>query len=412
MSRRTELCRNFQRGSCRYGSDCKFLHPTQQPSNPYGFGVKNPSQTRSGFGFGATHQNQKASERGNRFLPLSGAGSVGSQQNDSQPQVANHVCNDPNICKQQIVEDLKNERPVWKLTCYSHWRSLPCDIIGDISYEELRFAAYDDAKQGLSLQQIIQRESSLVNSKKEEFNNLLRTPYRPPSNSSSSGFNSSSAPFSFQNNTIASVPSVGLFGSTTGGTYQTSAGFGTPPNTFGSVLGNTLHAFGNQAQTPNQNPFGKASVFPTNFTGQQNPNSSAIGFGANSSPFGAPGPFSSEGASRHTFGSTPGTNMFGSQNNANMISNNPFSSAATNSMPFSSFGNQAVHTPNNITVSGSLAGTSGNPFVTITSAAPMGSVSPASVPSVTQSTENDIWLKDTWGVGEIPEDEPPPYARR
>jgi len=46
-----------------------------------------------------------------------------------------------------------------------HWTELfvlsvcsgPCDIIGDVSYEELRAAAYDDYKRGLSLQSIVRK---------------------------------------------------------------------------------------------------------------------------------------------------------------------------------------------------------------------------------------------------------------
>lgn len=33
--------------------------------------------------------------------------------------------------------------------------STPCDIVGDISYEELRAAAYEDAKKGMNLQSIV-----------------------------------------------------------------------------------------------------------------------------------------------------------------------------------------------------------------------------------------------------------------
>lgn len=33
--------------------------------------------------------------------------------------------------------------------------SAPCDIVGDISYEELRAAAYEDNKKGMSLPQIV-----------------------------------------------------------------------------------------------------------------------------------------------------------------------------------------------------------------------------------------------------------------
>jgi hypothetical protein len=31
-------------------------------------------------------------------------------------------CTDPQSCRQQIVEDFKNETPLWKLTCYAHLR--------------------------------------------------------------------------------------------------------------------------------------------------------------------------------------------------------------------------------------------------------------------------------------------------
>lgn len=35
--------------------------------------------------------------------------------------------------------------------------SAPCEIVGDISYEELRTAAYDDARRGLSFQSIVRK---------------------------------------------------------------------------------------------------------------------------------------------------------------------------------------------------------------------------------------------------------------
>lgn len=40
--------------------------------------------------------------------------------------------------------------------------SLPCDIVGDISYEELRAVAYDDAKRGTNLQAIVSFLPSLL----------------------------------------------------------------------------------------------------------------------------------------------------------------------------------------------------------------------------------------------------------
>lgn len=35
--------------------------------------------------------------------------------------------------------------------------SAPCEIVGDISHEELRTAAYDDARRGLSFQSIVRK---------------------------------------------------------------------------------------------------------------------------------------------------------------------------------------------------------------------------------------------------------------
>nr|XP_015869715.1 zinc finger CCCH domain-containing protein 16 isoform X5 [Ziziphus jujuba var. spinosa]XP_048329971.1 zinc finger CCCH domain-containing protein 16 isoform X5 [Ziziphus jujuba var. spinosa] len=80
----------------------------------------------------------------------------------------------PESCRRIVVEDFENERPLWKLTCYGHLKNAPCDIIGDISYEELRAAAYDDAKRGLSLQSIVERERNLLSSKLVEFENLCK----------------------------------------------------------------------------------------------------------------------------------------------------------------------------------------------------------------------------------------------
>ncbi|KAI4351480.1 hypothetical protein L6164_005846 [Bauhinia variegata] len=228
---RREPCRNFQRGSCQYGERCKFLH-VQQPrkSNVPGFGAQNSShqqQTTNPFGFGsgahqqqksnpfgfgsqtASHQQQNANPFGfgvqnnsqskgvpdfgskqqfkpfeNKWTRSSSSAQSGASRQSDNSQSGNHKCTDPETCKHQIAEDYEHEKPLWKLTCYGHNKYAPCDIVGDVSFEELRAAAYADSKQGMSLQSIVERERNLLNSKLLEFENLLHKPYTVPVNSS------------------------------------------------------------------------------------------------------------------------------------------------------------------------------------------------------------------------------------
>ncbi|POO00310.1 Zinc finger, CCCH-type [Trema orientale] len=188
MPVKKEVCRNFQRGSCQYGQRCKFLHVTsqqqkppnnifsyqqqqQQKPNPYGFGVQNNPQPKGAPDFGS---------KSNQFKPFENSWTRSSAHtatstSEKQSQATNHKCTDPESCRRIIVEDFEQERPLWRLTCYGHWKNAPCDIVGDISYEELRAAAYDDAKRGLSLPSIVDRERNLVNSKVLEFENLCKS---------------------------------------------------------------------------------------------------------------------------------------------------------------------------------------------------------------------------------------------
>jgi nucleoporin-like protein 2 len=156
MSRRQEVCRDFQRGNCRFGTRCKFSHQlpqNQQPqSNAFDSGRRHSPQQQGGFG-----------ERGrNSFEALSNANS--SQKPQQQVPLKDHKCNDPRVCKEQIKDDMAHEHPLfWRLTSYGHWKFLPNDISGDVSPEELRALAYDSAKQGLSLHQIVSLHTHMVN---------------------------------------------------------------------------------------------------------------------------------------------------------------------------------------------------------------------------------------------------------
>ncbi|XP_040996900.1 zinc finger CCCH domain-containing protein 16 isoform X3 [Juglans microcarpa x Juglans regia] len=282
MSFKKEPCRNFQRGHCRFGEACRYLHVTQQQpksnvfgfgtqtglsqqkksnplgfgtqtgshqqqkSNPFGFGVQSSSHPKAGTDF-VSKQNQSKLFQNTWTRSTSTPTGVAPQKSDNETQAANHKCTDPEACRRQIVEDFESERPLWKLTCYGHSKNAPCDIVGDISYEELRAAAYDDAKHGLNFQSIVERERNLLSSKLVEFDNLLRKPYAvPPGRSSSqtpfSGARPNSFPLTAQNSAPPLVSSFNQLGASQNlglGISQSSNTFGTnnmPHRSEGTII--------------------------------------------------------------------------------------------------------------------------------------------------------------------------------
>ncbi|KAL1324624.1 hypothetical protein AAHE18_13G104400 [Arachis hypogaea] len=257
----------------------------------------------------------------------------------------------PEVCKRQIAEDFKQERPLWILTCYGHSKGAPCDIVGDISYEELRAAAYEDAKRGMNLQSIVERERNTLNSKLAEFEKLLSEPYRMPFNPSLNSQNHQNAnPFSMpmQNN----------------GQHNANP-FSITTQNNGPVSVSSFSQLGASLNTGFDRPSAQAPNTP--------PQSSFFGSGGN------------------TF--TPNT--------AN-ISGRGFSGA-----PSSPFSTPAVSTmfPNSTSQQPSFG------FNDLSST-PMFQTTPdVQSPSMSQgenvSTDLSIWLKEKWNPGEIPEEAPP-----
>ncbi|CAI9098973.1 OLC1v1035714C1 [Oldenlandia corymbosa var. corymbosa] len=295
MPPRKELCRNFMRGSCHFGERCKFLHAAQTPStsnpygsgvqngnfrqqsnqqqqkpNPFGFGVQNGNQTQSnryGFGVQTNSQakggfsdfgsNQSKPFENTWFRPQTNAGgSSASRQPDNQSR--SHKCTDPGACKSAIAADLKDEKPLWKLTCYGHSNNGPCDIVGDISYEELRALAYDDGKRGLSLQTIVEKERTLINAKVAEFDSLIRNLNNVPLNSAA-GIQSPFHDDTRNSNNPTSFSSFSnLAPSTSGATSPPINFFGQPHPSQNSP---TPGSFGGQLLSQTlQNPFGRFST--------------------------------------------------------------------------------------------------------------------------------------------------------
>nr|XP_043625093.1 zinc finger CCCH domain-containing protein 16-like [Erigeron canadensis] len=363
MHPRKELCRNFQRGYCQYGERCRFLHASQQQQakpNPFGLGTQstNSSQPQkpNPFGFGVKNNSQTAFNS-NQFKPgenkwsrFGPTNAPASQKEDKQSSALNHVCTDSESCKRQIAEDL-NEKPVWKLTCYGHSRNGPCDIVGDISYEELRAVVYDEVKRGTSMQSIVERERSLLNSKLIEFENLLCNPYPSPQNSTLTTQNAFSG-----TNVPSSAP----------GFSQVGTNFNSGANT--NVFSQTIQ---NRGPTPVTSFSQLNTNFNTSF--QMSPDA----------PNNASGPVSQFQAPTHI--STPSQNSF-AFGIPGQLSGQPSKQSFVSSFPAST---------SSFTNPFPVAATSQNPSAT------------QDLPSASSNNDYSIWLKDKWRAGEIPEEAPP-----
>eukprot|EP00897_Mesotaenium_endlicherianum_P008128 jgi/Mesen1/7343/ME000377S06560 len=442
MNRNQPVCRDFLRGSCKYGARCKFSHQLPQQQQQQGQG-----QQSRGSQFGQQSRQQQfrgqydgrgggggGGGTGNRFGPLAGGGGGGAsghgparQQGASAPAAApkDHRCGDARQCQEQIQQDMLNERPsTWLASAYAHWKYLNNDVAGDVSFEEARAEAYVAAQQGIPLANIVQRERALLSERTALFDALASRPYRPPAAAAAAA---APSPFGTSLPTMASSQSppaaappgaTMLFGKLVAPAGPASAPFGAPALAFGAtaaptVFGTPSSAFGSSAPPPlSPSPFGS---------------------NAGGSPFGAPAssfPAVQQLAQPASlgFGGTGGATVFGAQaGNPSFGSSSPFGFGAqgpptsvfgrqAGSSPVASFGVPAGNTaltfgsvaPHNAAAGGSLFGAApashafANSFGQVASAAAAG----GKVEGV-----EDVWLHPKWVLGQIPEAEPPVQIR-
>ncbi|KAB2085895.1 hypothetical protein ES319_A05G427800v1 [Gossypium barbadense] len=294
-----------------------------------------------------------------------------------QQTIGEEQCNDPESCKRIIAEDFEHERPLWKLTCYSHWKNSPCDIVGDVSYEELRAAAYDDAKRGLSLQSIIERERNLLNSKLVEFENFLRNPYRGPAGSAAA----QQIPFPGATTTVLSP--------TTQNTVAPQSNVPPSVSSF-SLLGASLNTGFSPGPSVQSN---NASGQPTSFS---NSAQSSNVFSANNVPSANAFSFGNQQPNQSVVASFP-TNMANfSNSSATNPAINQFSAAAISTQNFSS---SSIQSPAFLNVSLSNSEVVGREATNVQ----LGN----NLPTTVASGDSNIWLKEKWTPGEIPEEAPP-----
>ncbi|KAL2651293.1 hypothetical protein R1flu_019421 [Riccia fluitans] len=394
MSRRQEICRDFQRGSCRYGARCKFLHQAS----------------------GQQQQRQPQQKQNQRYGTSNYYGALGDNNytgrsfsnQPSQLFTKEHKCEDFRICKDQIREDLQNEHPVfWRLTSYAHYKHLPSDIIGDVSPEELRASAYESAKQGLSLKDVAQREASMFAAKSAEFDALLKNPYKGPAAQVSASPFPSFSPSPVPQNTST----VMVFGQplTLSNPTPAGSGFGQTPQPFGDTAPagfgfgqpSGVVTFGSRPSPPAASPFGsqptnkfQLSPFPSSALPAAQPNVfqqspfTGTPFGVaqpsvvQPSPFGiyaTPGSFAYPVASENL-------SPFGLSSSSGGVSSFP--------VPTAGFATPGTIVATNVTPPSSISNTA-----------------PATNMSM-QDEEEAKWYKPVWKIGEIPEEEPPVQVRQ
>ncbi|KAG6389025.1 hypothetical protein SASPL_150466 [Salvia splendens] len=405
--------------SCQYGTRCKFLHttpqqsqsnrfgfgaqtsspnpqpnpfgfdtqtsrtPNQQPNpqpNPFGFGVQSSAHSRGGDGFVSKPNQVKVlsvviqavdcfvvygpfDNKWSRFSNVNNSSAPASRPANNQPSAANHTCTtDIESCKRVILEDLENEKPLWKLTCYGHSRNGPCDIVGDISYDELRALAYDDAKHGKDIASIVERERNLLNSKLLEFQNLAQKPYPV-----------SSAP---------TPSSQNMFGGGSIIAPVANNGFSSQVSSFSQLSGSSNTR---SAAAPNFS-FGQPNAFQNN----TQPSS----FQTNNSPFNTSGAFGIQPQHSTTQSFSP----FGTSSNNGALSapQNPFSTPASLPQTGNGPGKQLNFFTNEPITASSAIGLTNTSIQLINN-----------IPTENANVDDGVWTKAQWNVGEIPEEEPP-----
>ncbi|KAH8661430.1 hypothetical protein BGZ60DRAFT_491381 [Tricladium varicosporioides] len=352
MSQR--VCRFWEQGNCRYGSSCKFYHPTSN----------GPTSSNR---FSALQQPEPSnnSRRSNGY------------ENSAPAKTPPY-----GLERAHIVADLSSERPQWILSAYGPGRQAPTQLFGgeprEKSMEEVRLMHYLARASG-NPQQAIQEETNLFQASEQQIRTALNDvdgAMRFIISAESQHPNrvdicqlAASQPNSF------GAPSTGsqltsTFGAPSGGTgafnQPSSLGqkpnpFATPTPAFGapsqpatggafgqpSALGQKASPFGTPSQTfgaPSQlgqtNGFGQPSVLgpkPTPFGAP----SSGIGANPFTAASGAPSAFTAPVPVANPFGQPsrpPNTGSFGAPSQPSVPfgtpSASPFGQPSTQANPF------------------------------------------------------------------------------
>ncbi|CAL8463538.1 g3072 [Coccomyxa elongata] len=259
MGRRTNYDnRGAQPNNNRNTNQGVFGRLQQQPVNQQGgwgngqrsshAGDSRPGQQRDNNRFGAFNQpEQDRVPQNNR----------GGQRN---PRQEPH-----NVDWRTVVrDDLKNERPKWPFSCYAHQRDGSNDLIGDYSFEEVRWEEMQAIRAGRSVASVVSNFNVASKALDQQWQTLSRVS-RPPSMGGpliEPPRNSFSAPSPFQPATPFGQV-VGAFGShPAAAQFTPSPAFGGP---FQSSPAEAMPSAGPFTGAPagTASPFGAQSAFGT-----------------------------------------------------------------------------------------------------------------------------------------------------
>ena len=81
---------------------------------------------------------------------------------------------EPSNPRETIHQDFQNEQPLWRLSCYGHRREGPCDLTGDVSFEEARYKFYSDRAHGVPDYKLVEEFNSAVAAKERELRALKK----------------------------------------------------------------------------------------------------------------------------------------------------------------------------------------------------------------------------------------------
>ena len=107
-----------------------------------------------------TPQTHNQAPQSNNYNNQRGGGG-GSKETEASP-------------RETVATDFATEQPLWLLSCYGHRREGPCDLTGDVSFEEARWKFFSDRANGVPDYKLVEEFKGALAAKERELRALKR----------------------------------------------------------------------------------------------------------------------------------------------------------------------------------------------------------------------------------------------